>query len=122
MLVALAEEGWVDDEIARSIVRRYLAESQLAAPDTIILGCTHFPLLSGAIRDVTEGRVSIVDSAGTTAAVVRATMEAAGTLRESDDPGALRLLATDGARRFARVGGLFLGTSLSHEDVELVDL
>ena len=58
MLVALAEEGWVNDDIACSIVRRYLAASQLAAPDTIILGCTHFPLLSGAIRDLSLIHIS----------------------------------------------------------------
>ena len=122
MLVALAEEGWVDGPIARGIVRRYLDESHAVSPDTIILGCTHFPLLTDTIRDVASDRVQIVDSAGTTAAVVRATMDATGTRRESDDAGTLRLLATDGARRFARVGGRFLGHALSPEDVELVDL
>ncbi|NNF48312.1 MAG: glutamate racemase [Woeseiaceae bacterium] len=122
LLVALAEEGWVDGAIARGIVRRYLDESHAASPDTIILGCTHFPLLADTIREVAGDQVGIVDSAGTTAAVVRATMDAAGTRRASDDPGTLRLLATDGARRFARVGGRFLGQDLRHEDVELVDL
>ena len=122
MLVALAEEGWVDDEIARSIVRRYLAESQLAAPDTIILGCTHFPLLKDTIQAVADSHVTLVDSASTTADVVRAALAAGGTSRDSTSPGSLRLLATDGATRFARVGGQFLGRSLSSSDVELVDL
>jgi glutamate racemase len=122
LLVALAEEGWVDGAIAQGIVRRYLDDSHAIAPDTIILGCTHFPLLKETIRDVTDKRVSIVDSASTTAAVVLATMDAMGTRRESNDAGTLRLLATDGVRRFARVGGRFLGHSLGHEDIELVDL
>ena len=122
LLVALAEEGWVDGAIARGVVRRYLDESHAASPDTIILGCTHFPLLADTIREVAGDSARIVDSAGTTAAVVRATLDATGTRRESGDPGTLRLLATDGARRFARVGGRFLGHALGHEDVELVDL
>jgi glutamate racemase len=122
MLVSLAEEGWSDGDIARAIVRRYLDEVDGASLDTIILGCTHFPLLKGAIRDVADDNVTLVDSASTTAGVVRATLEANGATRGEDSPGSLRLLATDGATRFARVGGQFLGRDLSYSDVELVDL
>lgn len=122
MLVSLAEEGWSDGEIARAIVRRYLDEAHGVSPDTIILGCTHFPLLKAAIRDVAADDVTIVDSASTTAGVVRAALEAEATTRSEDSPGTLRLLATDGATRFARVGGQFLGHDLSYSDVELVDL
>jgi len=122
MLVSLAEEGWSDGDIARAIVRRYLDEVDGASLDTIILGCTHFPLLKGAIRDVADENVTLVDSASTTAGVVRAALEADGATRGEDSPGSLRLLATDGATRFARVGGQFLGHDLSYSDVELVDL
>jgi glutamate racemase len=122
MLVSLAEEGWSDGDIARAIVRRYLDEVDGASLDTIILGCTHFPLLKGAIRDVADDNVTLVDSASTTAGVVRAALEADGATRGEDSPGSLRLLATDGATRFARVGGQFLGHDLSYSDVELVDL
>ena len=122
MLVALAEEGWSDGAIATAIVRRYLDEADGFAPDTIILGCTHFPLLRDTIAAVAGADVVLVDSASTTAAVVRTTREANGTLRAGDAPGTLRLLATDGATRFARVGGRFLGRALTYQDVELVDL
>ncbi|MDJ0709997.1 MAG: glutamate racemase [Woeseiaceae bacterium] len=122
MLVALAEEGWSDGDIATSIVRRYLDEANGFAPDTIILGCTHFPLLRDTIAAVADNGVTLVDSASTTANVVRATLQAEGALRSADTPGTLRLFATDGATRFARVGGRFLGHSLTYEDVELVDL
>jgi glutamate racemase len=122
MLVSLAEEGWSDGEIARAIVRRYLDEAHGTSVDTIILGCTHFPLLKAAIRDVADAGVTIVDSASTAAGVVRAALETEGTLRSEESPGTLRLLATDGATRFARVGGQFLGHALSYSDVELVDL
>ena len=122
MLVSLAEEGWSDGDIARAIVRRYLDEAHSASLDTIILGCTHFPLLKGTIQDVADDDVTIVDSASTTAGVVRAVLEAEGAMRSEDSRGSLRLLATDGATRFARVGGQFLGHDLSYSDVELVDL
>jgi len=63
-----------------------------------------------------------VDSATTTAAVVRDALEASGLCNDRGHNGALTLLATDGATRFARVGGWFLGEKLSADDVTLVDL
>jgi glutamate racemase len=123
MLVALAEEGWSQGEIAKAIVHKYLDAVEGGPPDTIILGCTHFPLLKETIRDIADEAAVLVDSASTTADVVRETLDAAGALRaETGSPGTLRLLATDGATRFARVGGQFLGQDLNYSDVELVDL
>lgn len=122
MLVALAEEGWNDGAIARAIVRRYLDEAGGSDPDTIILGCTHFPLLRDTIRDVAAAGIVLVDSASTTAETVVRTLQEYDARRATAGPGALRLLATDGATRFARVGGRFLGEALSWTDVEIVDL
>ncbi|HNP37444.1 MAG TPA: glutamate racemase [Woeseiaceae bacterium] len=124
LLVSLAEEGWVDGSIATDILQRYLA--QLApherAPDCVILGCTHFPLLRDAIAAVFDEGTAIVDSASTTAEVVRAMLERLKLGNEQHRTGAVRLLATDGASRFARVGGHFLGESLAASNIELVDL
>jgi glutamate racemase len=122
MLVSLAEEGWSDGDIARAIVQRYLDDADGHNPDTIILGCTHFPLLKDTIQSVADPGVTLVDSASTAAQAVRSALEAAGVMRDSDQRGTLRLLATDGATRFARVGGQFLGRDLNYTDVELVDL
>jgi glutamate racemase len=129
LLVALAEEGWTTGEIAEGIVRQYLrplfAGEQAFGPDSIILGCTHFPILRPAIRAVAGAGVKIIDSAGTTAAAVAELLTSHGLLRDhayGKEPGRLVLLATDGARRFARVGGAFLGTALVAADVQIVDL
>lgn len=123
MLVSLAEEGWTSGSIAEAIIRRYL-EPHLdgAALTSIILGCTHFPLLRDAIATVTGEDVSIVDSAGTTATVVADRLQRESLRHQRPDGGRLELLATDGARRFARVGGAFLGAGLAPEDIEIVDL
>jgi len=121
LLVALAEEGWTGGAIADAVVRRYLDEGTFAA-DSIILGCTHFPLLRDTISAIVGDAVEVVDSAGTTAAVVRDTLKSNGGLAKGDRPGTLRLLATDGITRFARVGGQFLGETLTAQDVQLVDL
>ena len=124
VLVTLAEEGWTNGAIAESIVRRYLTEavSNSFQPDSIILGCTHFPLLRDAIVSIVDDGVSLVDSAGTTAAAVRQAMQGAAEMNANDNPGRLQLMATDGATRFARVGGQFLGQTLTTADIEIVDL
>jgi len=124
MLVSLAEEGWVDGGIATDIVRRYFdgLDDDKRRPDCVILGCTHFPLLRDAIASVVGEGAAIVDSAGTTAAVAARELADAGLLNEAAGPGSLTLLATDGATRFARVGGQFLGTDLSPDDIHIVDL
>jgi len=124
LLVALAEEGWTNCAIAEDIVRRYLEPLVEMAfePDNVILGCTHFPLLRDAIGSVVPEGTSIVDSASTTAAVAGHVLAESGLLNEQSGAGQLRLLATDGATRFARVGGRFLGEDLEASDIELVDL
>lgn len=124
LLVSLAEEGWSDGAIAQAIVARYLAELDDPAyrPDSVILGCTHFPLLRDAIAGAFDKNVAIVDSASTTAAVSRDLLSAESLGNDQPAAGTLTLLATDGATRFARVGGQFLGENLSAEDIKIVDL
>ena len=124
MLVSLAEEGWNDGAIASAIVDRYLALLGDDADDinSVILGCTHFPLLRQPITAAFADGVSVVDSASTTAIVAREMLASLGLANKGSRDGALTLLATDGASRFARVGGWFLGTDLSADDVKLVDL
>lgn len=124
VLVSLAEEGWMDGEIVATILNRYLDDLDENArhPDCVILGCTHFPLLRDAIAAVFEPGTAIVDSTDTTAAVAAASLADSGMLNDQATAGSLRLLATDGATRFARVGGQFLGEDLAPGDIELVDL
>ncbi len=124
MLVSLAEEGWNTGEIAEAIVRRYLDAATVDdfVPNSIILGCTHFPLLRDAIQAAAADDVAIIDSASTTAAVVHGMLESTAELLNRDGNGNTRFLATDGARRFARVGSQFLGHALTPEEIELVDL
>lgn len=122
VFVALAEEGWTTGEVVELAIRRYLDPLLQAAspPDVLLLGCTHFPVLAPAIRRVMGPGIAIVDSADTTASVVR------NALRQVPGPasgrGSVRLLATDGAARFARVGAGFLGEPIAAEALEIVDL
>jgi glutamate racemase len=126
LLVSLAEEGWTEGPIAESVARAYLApvlqRPASAWPDTVVLGCTHFPLLEGAIRAAIGPGPAIVDSATTTAAHVARLLDAQHLRRVDPSPPTHTLLATDGPERFARVGAHFLGERLRAEDVEVVDL
>lgn len=124
MLVSLAEEGWNDGPIANLILRRYLAEldGQSARPDSVILGCTHFPLLREVIESAFDDGVAIVDSASTTATAACDMLASMSLGNSRSGGGSLKLLATDGATRFARVGGQFLGHDLSYDDITIVDL
>jgi glutamate racemase len=125
MFVALAEEGWTSGPVAEAVAHRYLDPlfSARDAPDTLVLGCTHFPILAEAIRGVIPPHVRIVDSAATTAQALAGRMapepERPGG---KSNPGRITWLATDDAERFARVGGRFLGTALNAEAVEIIDL
>ena len=122
LFVAMAEEGWTEGPIAEAVARRYLDPmfQKRDAPDTLVLGCTHFPALAAALRAVLPPHVGIVDSAATTAAAVRRRLE--GKSGASNAQGAVSWLATDGAARFARVGSTFLGETLHAETVEIIDL
>lgn len=120
LFVAMAEEGWTQGAIAEAVAHRYLDPIfSNDPPDTLVLGCTHFPALMAAIRSVVPPHVHIVDSAATTAASV---LQQVGVSCPRGTPGKVSWLATDGAARFARVGSLFLGETLAADAIEIVDL
>jgi glutamate racemase len=126
LFVAMAEEGWTDGPIAESVARRYLEPifSVEDAPDTLVLGCTHFPAMAGPIRAALPLHVKVVDSAVTAAAAVKRQLDMAASSQETGagGRGAMAWLATDGASRFARIGAAFLGETLLASDIEIVDL
>jgi glutamate racemase len=122
LLVALAEEGLVEGPVAAGVVSHYLGELfREDPPDTLVLGCTHFPTLAPTIRAVLGESVRIVDSALTTAAAVHEQLVSAGLARSAGSQ-SVQYLATDGPERFARVGSRFLGRAIEARRVELIDL
>jgi len=125
LFVALAEEGWTDSPATRAAAEHYLAPlfSGPSAPDTLVLGCTHFPVLADTIRKIIGSNVALVDSAETTALAVADAL-ASGSLGSTSkaNGGTARIFATDSPERFARVGAVFLGRPIDAEAVELVDL
>src|SRR5580658_4026211 len=108
LLVPLAEEGWTDNAVAELTVAHYLESLKQSGIDTILLGCTHYPLLREMFVRILGPRVKIVDSATATATDVRdrlRTLHLAG--RGSD--GSQSFFVTETPDRFVRVGRRFLG-------------
>ena len=123
LFVALAEENWVQGDLLEAVIGKYLHplfNDPQHHPDTLVLGCTHFPVLKHAIAQVVGNRVALVDSAQTTAKWVHEFLLAAKQL--NNHGGAQRYLVTDGVARFARVAQTFLGKTLSVDAIELVDI
>lgn len=127
LFVPLAEEGWVDGPLVEAIAARYLqhlfTSKTTDEPDCLVLGCTHFPVLANALRNVVGRHVRLVDSAQTTADVVARELRSRDLLRVLPGTRAVTtFLATDSPERFARVGSIFLGRALQPDDIALVDL
>jgi len=120
LFVPLAEEGWTDNEVARLAARSYLAPLQQQGVDTLVLGCTHYPLLKQTIGDVMGPAVTLVDSAAETARTVAAILEEQQLLRPATEQGNHHYFVTDVPAGFIRVGNRFLGGRLG--DVYQVNL
>ncbi len=108
LLVPLVEEGWIDNEIAERTVAYYLESLKASGIDTLLLGCTHYPLLRGVFARVLGARVKIVDSATATAETVRERLTALRLARPGAQ-GAQSFFVTETPERFVRVGRRFLG-------------
>jgi glutamate racemase len=120
MFVPLVEEGWVDNEVARLTTLRYLQGLREEGVDTLVLGCTHYPLLKGMIGEVMGEGVTLVDSAAETARTVDEILRNQGWLRPAAEQGNHHYYVTDVPAGFIRVGNRFLGGSLG--DVYQVNL
>ncbi len=129
LLVPLVEEGWVEHTVTEQVARIYLAEAFADGfhdADTMVLGCTHYPLLKPLLHRVAPGHVAIVDSAESTAHAVSAHLKellpnSASLKKVPGSPvSSLKFFATDSTEKFRRLGQRFLGHTI--EDVVHVDL
>ena len=108
MLVPLVEEGWTDNEIAERTVAYYLESLKASGIDTLLLGCTHYPLLRDLFRRVLGPGVRIVDSATATAAAVNERLNELRLIRPRG-MGSQSFFVTETPERFVRVGRRFFG-------------
>jgi glutamate racemase len=120
LFVPLAEEGWVDNQVARLTAQIYLQELKDAGIDTLVLGCTHYPLLKPLIAEIMESGVTLVDSAAETARTVAGILAQKKSLRPASEKGNQHYYVSDIPAGFIRVGNRFLGERLG--DVYQVNL
>lgn len=116
LFVPLIEEGWHKDPITMQVAKRYL--TNIEEPDTIILGCTHYPLIKPILEKVLPA-VQFIDSATATAEQSYKVLQEKNLLRQHGK-GKYRFLVTDNMERFHRVGYYFLGYSPT--PIQLIDL
>jgi glutamate racemase len=110
------EEGWLDTEATRLIAREYLAPMKAAGVDTLVLGCTHYPLLKPVIGEIVGRSVRLIDSAEETALDARR-MLAENDLAATDGEAEYRFIASDDPQQFLTLGRRFLGSAIERVEV-----
>lgn len=121
MFVPLVENGYLDpaDPVVRLVVARSLAQIPKDQVDTLILGCTHFPLLSAAIANQLGTSVTLINSGREAAAALAAFLVSADLLKEEPLPTVKRYYVSDTARVFSTVAATFLGHSVCGETAQI---
>ncbi len=128
LFVPMAEEGLVEGRLAEEIAHHYLAEifaKKQNCPDTLVLGCTHFPLLRNAIKNTIGENINLVDSAQTTAEKVHDFLKSKNMLNSAtpaENTNQFKFMTTDDVIKFKNIGEMFLGLKLNEKNIELVDL
>jgi len=117
LFVLLVEEGWYDDEITALVARRYLQGLVDKDVDTLLLGCTHYPLIEAILARIMGEGVTIVDSAMSTARVVKSL---AGPGQGRDEDRRVSFYLSDSSPRFVELGEHFLGREMKYVyDIDL---
>lgn len=111
LFVPLVEEGWTHGEVAMLVAERYLAPLRERNVDTLVLGCTHYPLLKEVIGTIMGRTVTLIDSATETAKEVSGLLAERGAKKQGRGAADRKFFVTDSPARFEKAGKLFLGDS-----------
>jgi len=120
LFVPLVEEGWFEHRATELVATEYLDDFKAAGVDTLVLGCTHYPLLKPLLSRVMGPGVSLIDSAQETADALALMLESEGLLADRNGTGSHHFAVSDDEARFLEVGARFVGERLT--DVERVIL
>ena len=118
LLVPLVEEGWTDHRVTREVLRIYLSEAMAkCAPQAVLLGCTHYPLIAVAIEETLRELGSaavVIDSAEATAEAASVALGSNHPSGEQETSAIFQCFATDSVEKFQRLGSLFLRQPIEH--------
>ncbi len=120
LFVPLAEEGWTNHKATYSIAEEYLKDLHELNIDTLVLGCTHYPILSEVIQKVMGVDVALIDSGIATAVAVKEELSKLGLLNSSSNQGEHSFYVSDVPTKFKEVAELFMGYEINH--VNKIDL
>ncbi len=120
MFVPLVENGYTNSEVTRIIAREYLKDIKAFGVDTLILGCTHYPLLKDVIREVMGDDVALINSGATAAECAADVLKSCDMLSDAKE-GEYKYFVSDASEDFTKLGGLFLERPIV-EDVEKIDI
>ena len=114
LFVPLAEEGWFHKPVTVNIAKEYLASLRKNNIDVLILGCTHYPLLKGALQKAVGKKVALIDSAKEVASNVKELLTASGDMKSSKGKPRYKFLISDRPQEFKRIAKNFLGREIKH--------
>ena len=114
LFVPLVEEGWFDHSITASVAREYLKTIKEQNADTVILGCTHYPLLKKTLKKVLGRKIQLIDSAQEVAQEVRELLKGLDLRREGKAVGSGKFLVSDRPRQFRQLANRFLGCDIKN--------
>ena len=114
LFVPIVEEGWTEGQITEMVAERYLSGIRAKGIDTLVLGCTHYPLLKPVLSRVMGDRVTLIDSAIETAREIRSVLHASSLLNDPAEHGSHEFYVTDAPQKFLAVGEHFLGRKIAH--------
>jgi glutamate racemase len=116
LFVPLVEEGWLDHEATRIVAREYLVPLRDACVDTLVLGCTHYPLLKPLLAEIMGDDVRLIDSAEETAAETGRVLAERGLRAHEGSTPTHRFVVSDAADHFSRMAARFLGRPIDGVD------
>jgi glutamate racemase len=121
MFVPLVENGYTDSEVTRMIAKEYLVDLKQKNVDTLILGCTHYPLLKKVIGEIMGEGVTLIDSGAAAAEFAKEQLSKWDMLTDDPDEGKYQYYVSDSAQDFAKLGSMFLEKEIC-ESVENIDI
>jgi glutamate racemase len=120
LFVPLAEEGWINHQATKLVAEEYLTELKQEKIDTLILGCTHYPILRNVIQEVIGKNVTLIDSGSAASVEVEAYLSGRGIRNASNVLGTHEYYVSDVPKKFKQIAERFLGREVEH--VNKVDL
>ena len=121
MFVPLVENGYIDSEPTKIIAREYLEPLVSDDVDTIILGCTHYPLLTGVINEITNGKINLINVGYETAKYALNMLKSFDLLNDKEDKGKEEYYVSDNVEKFSYLGGMFLERTIN-STVKKIDI